>query len=440
MKTRIINLWYKVKSSYWFIPSLMLILSVLMSQITIYVDYVIHRHELKTGLLYTGGVEGARAVLSTIASSMITVAGVVFSIVMVVLSIASSQFGPRIIWNFMNDRGNQAVLGTFIATYLYCLLVLRSVRSTHNGVFISHLSVTLGVALAILSLGVLIYFIHHVASSLQVNSVVFSVATDLDDCINRNYPKQETDDQENNISESKERDEKDRFQQIILSSKRGYLQVIDLETLYELADKNRLFIKIIPRPGDFITDGEMLAAVYSQEETPQTLIEKIRDSFIAGRTKTMEQDVKYGIEQITEIAVRALSPGINDPYTAMACIDRIKAAMIKLSDYNLSRKRVRRKNGKAILVSNLVDFKQLADTAFDPIRQYGKSDIQVSLKLLETIRYIAMRTSEERHLRILKEHAEKIHASCLIVMKNEKDRQQIKSRMEEIYKEYGIKN
>ena len=117
----------------------------------------------KFGLLYTFGPEGARAILSVIASSMITVASVIFSITMLTLQLASSQFGPRVLRNFMRDRSNQIVLGTFIATFLYCLLVLRTVRGTDNSSFVPHLSVAFGALLAIASVAVLIYFIHHIA-------------------------------------------------------------------------------------------------------------------------------------------------------------------------------------------------------------------------------------------------------------------------------------
>ncbi len=144
----------------------------------------------KLGWIYTRGPDGARAVLSTIAGSMITVAGVVFSVTIVALSLASNQFGPRLLRNFMRDRGNQIVLGTFVATYLYCLLVMRTVQGMDGSQFVPHLSVTVAILMAVASLGVLIYFIHHVAVSIQAPELIANVAHELHEAIDRLFPEE----------------------------------------------------------------------------------------------------------------------------------------------------------------------------------------------------------------------------------------------------------
>lgn len=174
---RLANLWESLRTSYWFVPTLMTAGGVALSFASVHLDERVNYKWVRTvGWIWAGGAEGARQVLSTIAGSMITVAGVAFSITIVALTLASNQFGPRLLRNFVRDAGNQIVLGTFIATFVYCLLVLRTVRGEDDTEFVPYVSVTLGVAFALTSLGVLIYFIHHVAISIQAENLIASVA------------------------------------------------------------------------------------------------------------------------------------------------------------------------------------------------------------------------------------------------------------------------
>ena len=179
--------WYNVRSSYWFIPALMTVAAIVLSHATIYVDTLLSegRWFEILGVTFTNKPEGARAVLSTVAGSMITVASLVFSITIVALTQAYSQFGPRLLYNFMRDTGNQIVLGTFIATFVYCLLVLRTVRGGEEGLFVPNLSTTIGVVMALMSISVLIYYIHHAATSLQASNVITGVSLNLARTINR---------------------------------------------------------------------------------------------------------------------------------------------------------------------------------------------------------------------------------------------------------------
>ncbi len=180
MRTRILNIWHSFRSSYWFVPTIMTILAIFAAVITTTIDATLSETNAQhLDWLYKGGSEGARTILSTVAGSMITIAGVVFSITVVVLSLASTQFGPRLLSNFMGDTGTQVVFGTFIATFVYCLFVLRVVRSVDSFSFTPHLSVTFAFLMALAGSAVLIYFIHHIAASIHVDSVVTAVYRDL---------------------------------------------------------------------------------------------------------------------------------------------------------------------------------------------------------------------------------------------------------------------
>ncbi|MBC7706367.1 MAG: DUF2254 domain-containing protein, partial [Rhodoferax sp.] len=173
MKTQPYKFWDRLRSSLWFVPATMAFLAVALAVAAVELDKAVADDWLLSlGWSYSGGAEGASLVLGTVAGSMIAIAGAVFSMTLVALSLASSQLGPRLLRNFMRDTVNQVVLGTFVATFVYCLLVLRTIRRADEVAFVPHLSVTIGVLLAIVSVGVLIYFIHHISVSIQADQVV----------------------------------------------------------------------------------------------------------------------------------------------------------------------------------------------------------------------------------------------------------------------------
>ncbi|WP_228041851.1 DUF2254 domain-containing protein [Planktothrix mougeotii] len=241
MKTYFSLVWNSLRSSFWFVPTLMVSLAITLAFTTITLDelgvIVIDRFSWT----YTRGPEGARAILSTIASSMMTVAVTTFSITIVALQLASSQFGPRLLRNFMRDIGNQVVLGTFISTFIYCLLILRTIRTEEDNEFVPHLSVTCSVLLALASIAVLIYFIDHVANSIQAENVITEVTQDLNSAIERLFPEK--------IGEGESVHHPPVSQSIlddfhahscsIQSLKSGYIQAINQHRLIQLAIVNR---------------------------------------------------------------------------------------------------------------------------------------------------------------------------------------------------------
>lgn len=186
MRETLLAYWERLRTNFWFVPSLMALATAGFSYGVTRIDANRPGHDLM-GLLWSGGADGARSLLSTIASSMITVAGTVFSITIAALTLAGSQFGWRLLRNFTRDLGNQIVLGTFVSTFLYCLLTLRTVRSEDEGGFVPHVSVTCAVVFAVASVGVLIYFIDHMARSIQAESLIADIAADLRETIRGCY-------------------------------------------------------------------------------------------------------------------------------------------------------------------------------------------------------------------------------------------------------------
>lgn len=317
-------------------------------------------------------------------------AGVTFSITIAALSLASSQFGPRLLRNFVRDRGNQLVLGTFIATFLYCLLVLRTVRSANEITFVPHVSVTIGVILAVASLGVLIYFIHHVSVSIQADQVIAAVGRELDSAVDLAFPASDEHDQVPL-----------RLQAVpipvqkypIVADHDGYVQVIDTDALVRLATKCDCVFEIVCRPGDFVVVGDTLAYSQAQKlETEQT--ETFRQSIALGSQRSYIQDLRFVANQLVEIAVRALSPGINDPFTAIACINELGAALCRVAERPTPAQRRCDAAGNLRLILQPVTVVELNNRVWRPIYTYGRFDAVVVLRILEMLATILQHTHD----------------------------------------------
>jgi uncharacterized membrane protein len=327
MKNRLIMLRNRISESYWFIPGVMVLLSILLSILSIKLDELVGRRlAWVIGLVYVDSPEGAREVLSAIAGSMITVAGVVFSLTMVVLTLTSQQYGPLVLGNFMRDRGNQFVLGVFTATFTYCLLILRTIRGVENSAFVPHISVLVGITLALISIIVIIYFIHHVSESIRSSNIIGLLANDLVDQIDDLFPAQLGHDPVAlHIKQPEQHMPKnfDTQSAPIQSRDSGYLQMVDVERLLDVAQRYDLVIDLKHCPGDFVPQRSILALVWPVERITPEIVDKINDAMIQGNSRTEEQDVEYIFNKLAMIAVRALSPAINDPFTAIMCIDRL---------------------------------------------------------------------------------------------------------------------
>jgi uncharacterized membrane protein len=391
MKVKIRVITTRVFSTYWFLPSLMALLAVGLSMVTVRVDQALEGRFTGLFWLYGGGPEGARILLSTVAGSMITVAGVTFSITMVALSFASNQLGPRLLENFLRDRGNQVVLGTFISTFLYCLLVLPTIRGADSDLFVPEISVTFGIALALMSIGVLIYFFHHVSSSMHAEEIVAQVGTELDRAVDKLLPGRPG----LGLFESEPRDEQDVPEDFdeqapgVGDTRSGYLQSIDYESLFALAREQDLLLRINYRLGDFLPPEKDIVAVWPARKLDDKVYEQINRATVIGVYPSWNQDITYAVNQLVAIAVRALSPSINDPFLAMSCIDRLGAALIRLAQKSIPPSYRYDETGKLRLITSSFSFERVLDKAFDQIRQASASDVAVTIRLLETLATIA---------------------------------------------------
>jgi len=415
-----------LQSSYWFLPSLIAVAGIALAFAMLAVDKT---EAIKTGELswiYRGGPEGARGLLSAVASSMVTVAATAFSITIVALQLAASNFGPRLLRNFMQDTGNQIVLGTFIATFLYCLLVLRTIHGEDYNLFVPQLSVTVGIMLAVASIGVLIYFIHHASTIIQASYVIASVAEELDDAIDRLFPEEigQAELQEDSAIATIPKDF-DAQACPIRSTHTGYLQAIDDRLLLKLAYKSNLLLRLKAKPGEFLAKGNCLVLVYPGKQVTPKTISEINRAFLLGKERTEQQDIEFPINQLVEIALRALSPGINDPFTAIRCIDRLSAGLSCLAERQFPSAYRYDSEQNLRFIAAPVAFEQLIETAFNQIRHYGKSDLAVVLRLLKAIAQIASHTHRPRDRLALEQQAEMILEDSREALAQSRDQQMV---------------
>jgi uncharacterized membrane protein len=391
VKKRLRTLADQLRSSYWFLPAMMAALAIPLSMLAVHLD-VLFEDNLKwvMGLVYVDSPEAARTVLSTIASSMITVAGVVFSLTMVVLSLTSQQYGSLVLDNFMRDRVNQSVLGVFTATFIYCLLVLRTIRGTDESVFIPHIAVLLGLGLSITSFAVLIYYIHHVSESIQASSIITRISRRLHHAIDSLFPAMigHGDGDASDEKEEYRLAARSRQPIYVQSQEQGYMQYIDDSALMHFAKNCDTVIELKERPGQFIVEGEVLAIVWAVDHRLNGVEDEINQAVILGKQRTPGQDVEFLLTQLASIAVRALSPGINDPYTAVQCVNRLEGAFCKLVNREFPSEYRYDESDRLRVVAHPTTFAKFLNVAFDEIGHYGRDDAMVMETVLRTLQSV----------------------------------------------------
>lgn len=412
MKLQITKYWYRVRSSFWFTPTTMAAMAVAMALVGVTVDESVTEW-LARNLDWTFkiGAEGASAVLGIIAGSMITIAGVVFSMTLVALSLASSQLGPRLLTNFMRDTSTQVVLGTFIATFVYCLLVLRTIRRAEEIQFVPHLSVSLGVLLAVASVGVLIYFIHHVSVSIQANEIAAGIGKQLIQNIDQLFPEQVGQEGPRVTAEPPDTGvigAFDRDAQPVSAARDGYLQLIDKDALLALAMEENLVVRLERKPGNYVVAGCRLVLISPGSRVTDQLAKQVQTLFITGHQRTSDQDIEFSVNQLVEMAVRALSPGINDPFTAIACVDHLGSALCRLAGRNMPSPYRYDRHDQLRLILRTDTFREVLDAAFNQIRQNGRSNAAVTIRLLDTIAVIVGFAHRSEDRATLLRHAEMI--------------------------------
>lgn len=433
------RLWANLTSSLWFVPSLLVLGSIAIAFTLIEVDGRISREMLtKYPRLFGAGADGSRGMLTAIGGSMMTVAGVTFSLTLAALAQASSQYTPRILRNFMRDRANQIVLGSFVGIFVYCLVVLRTIRGGDEGAFVPSLSVIFAIFLAIVGIGFLIFFIHHIASSIQASNLIASAAEETLAAIDRLFPQQvggnaaETDE----TGASRAADAlANRSWREIPSRTTGYVQSVDVELLIKLATKHDTVLRMECGVGAFIVENDTLASL-ALDTAPdaaaiEKFVERLDDIYTISRYRTVEQDVAFGVRQIVDIALKALSPGVNDTTTAVTCVDYLSSICA-----HVARRREpeahRYHEGSLRVIARGATFESLLDDSFEQIRESAAGNAAIVVRMLHRLTAIARQTADRHRLRHIAAHLERVESLAERSIKSPHDRERIKEAAREL--------
>jgi uncharacterized membrane protein/small-conductance mechanosensitive channel len=410
---RLLTIVETIRGSLWFWPVILSLGALLLARGTITLDRSGWLDAQQIAWLFGSGTVGARTLLATVATAMISIAATVFSVTIVALSLAAGQMGSRLLRTFMRDRGTQASLGMFIATFAFCVTVLGVVDASSTEQFVPRVSVTTALVLAFVSLAVLIYFIHYVAASIQAPTVIRIVGDELDAAIKRLFPKH--DDAEAGSSAGTVANplaDSSGSPSLVPTCSSGYLQLIDDGALVELACKADARIVLTRFPGDLAIAGTALAEVWPDHCNNADLTAGIQAAITSGWLRTPVQDPLYLVKQLVEIAQRALSPGINDPTTAESCIDRLASALGLLLGRRMPSPYHMDADGVVRLVAPRADFDDFVAAVFDPIRNYSGGSRQVLLRLAALLADLAPLIREVNQREPLLAQAERLERAA----------------------------
>lgn len=412
-----------LRGSYWLIPALMGLAAVALAVTTAGIDrWLLPDLSRRWGRwISTAGPDGARAVLTTIAASMMTLASLTYSLTLVALTLAAGQYGPRLLRTFMRDRVTQVGLGAFLSTFVFCLAALRTVGAEDDRASVPHVSVAVGMLMGGLCLAYLVYFIHHVASSINATSVISAVSRELMHSIDAS------------AARAADAPEDQPPSPIpvptvpVPSPTTGYVTVTDVPAMVEACDASDGQLWLVVRPGDFVVEGEPLAHAFALED-PRAIVLK---TVVIGPERTMLQDTEFGVAQLVEVALRALSPGINDPFTAMACADRLGAALVALASHPPAPHVWPGPSGmRRVTRLRVATFDGTLRAAFDPLRQAARGQVSVLIRLAEALGRIARATRSADQHAAIRRQLEMIAAGAREEVPEPRDRDDVLARVD----------
>jgi uncharacterized membrane protein len=411
-----------LRTNLWLVPAVGVVAAVVLFAATYSLDRAAFDRDFGLpGWMLSGSPDAARQILTAIAAAIITVVGVVFSIVIVALTLTSTQFGPRMLRNFIRDRGTQVTLGTFVATFVYAVLALGAIGQGGPG-FVPHISITVTLAMMVADLGVLIYFLHHITTQIQLPQVIAGIAGDLAEAT------------ELQAGHGAAGSGADSAAQAlagldvpggdVAAPRSGYLQYIQHRPLVRLASELGVVIQLRYRPGHFLVQGHAYATVWPAEAAGRVARELSR-AHVTGPYRTLAQDVSFGVDQLVEIAIRALSPAVNDTFTALTCIDWIGDSLCKVTG-RWHPIRVYRDGGGAVrVVTTEASYERLVQRAFEKIRQSGKGMPAVMIRQLDALAKIMERATAAKDRQLLLDQAAMIGRLSLASVDEESDRSDI---------------
>jgi uncharacterized membrane protein len=417
-----------LRTNLWLVPAIEALVAIALFAGTLSLDRAAYHGDF--GLpswVISGSADAARQILAALAAAIITVVGVVFSIILVTLTLASTQFGPRMLRNFIRDRGTQLTLGTFVATFVYDMLVLVSIGPGAHGDFVPHIGLTVTLALMVADLAVLIYFIHHTATSIQLPYVIASIARDLSEAIEVQGGGDSGAGPETGPTGAELALHMRSAGGVVRAPVSGYLQFIRHRELVQIAAEADAVIALSYRPGHFIVQGHPFATVWPPAAALRVTAALGR-AHVTGPIRTLTQDISFGIDQLVEIAIRALSPAVNDTFTALTCIDWLGDALSKIAIGWHPARVHRDRAGFIRVITADPSYERLVQRAFEKIRQAGDGMPAVMIRELETLTKILADTRDSGQRQVLLDQAAMISRSGERSVPEDSDRDDIRQR------------
>lgn len=404
----------ELRTTLWLVPVICIVFAVVLFVGTYQLDEAVFRGSIQLPWwIRTGSADAGRSVLIGIAAAVITVVGLVFSITIVALTLASQQFGPRMLRSFMRDAGTQFALGIFVASFVYAVLALGSITDQSRGTFVPHIAITVAEVLMCVDIGVLIFFIHHIARTIQLPEVIARIARDLGRAIEDCFPVRlardsvSTDDPIDTSDVDTLLAKVQRMGVPVPSQRSGYLQVVGYGDLVEIAEQADGVVYLSHRVGHFVVAGRPLALVWPPDAAPK-ITRALHKAHITGPYRTYAQDPVFPIDQLAEIAIRALSPAVNDTFTALTCIDWLSEGLCNIAGRAMSEGVYRDRRGRVRLVEIGQSFERMVNRAYDKIRQSSRAMPAVFIRLIDSITHVVEYTTSSQQRRVLLRQAEMI--------------------------------
>jgi uncharacterized membrane protein len=427
------GLWLEIRSSLWFVPSLLVLASIALGAALVEIDarFAPDLAE-RWPRLFGAGAEGSRGMLTAVATSMITVAGVTFSITIVALSLASSQFSPRILRNFMRDRRNQVVLGVFLGIFTYCVVVLRTIRGGDEGAFVPSVAVLVGVILGILGIGVLIFFIHHIADAIQASTIIANITAEALDVLERLHPDR-LDGAGEDADDGSPAAEHDARSRTVPAPRNGYLRSVDDEKLLAFARRHGVVVHLRPAIGDFLVEGTPLLAWHAAAGgAPAPLDDRTAAAAAGcvdiGNYRTTDQDPGFGLRQLVDIAQKALSPGINDITTAITAVQHVAAILTRAASRRVGAWGAFA-DGAELVLDRPPTFERLLVGALDPLSAVARGNLAVLTALVDAVRTIGGVTPPGRRHAALRRQLDQLETDGAASLPVPSDRARFEERV-----------
>lgn len=429
---RLKQIWSNLRSSFWLMPSLIVVASIALAAVLIEIDSVESDRWLANWpRLFGAGADGARQMLSTLAGSMMSVMGITYSMTLVALALAASQYTSRILRTFTGSRINQVTLGTFAGIFAYCLVVLRTIRSGDMA-FVPSLAVFFAFILSLGGIGVLVFFIHHIASSIQASSIIASVAEDTIGSIERLFPEKlghEPDEDED--QDQAYRSLAERTWQAVPAERDGYIQSVDNDALLRLARDRNTVVRMERGIGGFVVQNTALVSLALEDPPDQEIIDALNDAYYLGRYRTIDQDPAFGIRQIVDMALKALSPGVNDTSTAVMCVDYLTAILAQLASRKFPAL-LRYEGDELRVIAIAPTFEALLAEALDQIRGSAEGNVGIMARMLSALEVLAGLTPSPRRRRALHEQVQWLAELAGRTTEATHDRDRIAKRLMEV--------